>query len=524
MQVGLVVIIMLSLLASSQAKMICSSNTNLEPTLYDIILPFVSSLLPDESRVDLSSHSEKNEFDIEDRVEDTPSEDALADDTVEPIHADSDSNTGTDNVKQFNKYVEQATIHISKALNREVPFVSFISYGRYDIELSNTDDLWNKITLIQKQHFVVSVICSNDLLQPYLQSWCQCENDLLSITKGVTDDDYMFKNASDYIQQHNPGKWCINKKGKCTSKDFINGKCTITEIDPFLSSCLWIPTEKAEVLVSYTLDTPMVSSHYNITSILLNIASMAGDVVEGDSSLPDAVTRSVPVLRKYASMVGPYLDSWAAYVPYCLANLITGFIILYYSESLTSSSLFRYSIAGLFGLLIAFMMFAIYIYRTLENIIKQSVPSFVHFLLVPLTAVFSTYIYSYSLQKHFFVTAFDLSIKFWKNGGNFGYDWLGKAFFLSSAVLSMIFTKYFNFLKEKTLSYNALYYLVIGLGSYFVLKGSSSFTVAFSLLLLILYWEELSQWFYVWYVNISGSQQKTHVQRISKEVFLLLTP
>ena len=503
--------------------MICSSNTNLEPTLYDILLPF--ALYKSESSVDLSSHGDKNQYDAMTEGND-PKRDfdgEVGEGEEHNVNANLPI-SGTDNMQQINKYVDKLTINITKALkNSEVPFVSFISYGRYDIELSNTYDLWNKIKLIQKQHFVVSAICSNELLEPYLQNWCQCENVDSSITKGATDDDYMFKNASDYIQQHNPGKWCVKtEKGKCTSTDLSNGRCTITEIDPFLSSCLWIPTEKAEDLVSYTLDIPMVSSHYNITSILLNIVSVAGDVVEGDSSLPDAVADSVPVLHKYASIVGPYIDSWAAYTPYCLANLVTGFIILYYSESITSSSLFRYSIAGLFGLLIAVMMFAIYIYRTLENIVKQSLPSFVQFLLVPLTAVFSSYFYSYSLQKNFISAAFEVSINFWKNG-NFGYNWLGKAFFLSSAVLSMIFTKYFNFLKEKTLSYNALYYLVIGLGSYFVLKGSSSFTVAFCLLLLILYWEELSQWCYVWYVNISGLQQKSHVKRISKEVFLLLT-
>ncbi len=524
MQVAVVLLFFL-LVVRNHAKMICSSNTNLEPKLYDILLPFVSSLLSDKSPIDVVILDE-NMHDSEVEIENSLLSDASVDVTVEPIHSEksTDIDTDSDNVKQFNKYVEQAAIHISRALNHEVPFVSFISDGRFDIDLTNSGDLWNRIILLEKKHFLVSSICSNDLLQPYVQSWCQCENDYSFNTKDGSDDYYMFKNATEYIQQYNPGKWCKRVEKECTSNDYHNKKCAITKLNPFRSTCLWIPTEDAEALVSYTLETPMVSSHYNITSMLVSIADLVGRVFEGDSSLPEAIVHTVPVLSNYAETVGSSLDSWAAYVPYYLANFITGFIILYLSESLTSSSLFRYSIAAFFGLLIAFMMFAIYMYRTVEGIVRQSVPSFLHFLFVPLTAVFTSYIYSYAYLQHFLFTVFEMSIGFWKHGA-FGFDWLGKAFFLSSAILSMILTKYFKFFKEKTLSHNALYYMVIGLGSYFVLQGSSSIEVAFSLLLLILYWDELSQQLYVWYVQISGAQEKTHIKKISVEVpfFILLS-
>ena len=154
-------------------------------------------------------------------------------------------------------------------------------------------------------------------------------------------------------------------------------------MDPLREACLWVPSKEDNV-VSYKLLTPMLST-VNITNALIHIGDMIEPLfIDFDTTNDEFLV----TIRNYVINLGPIylgtiLDTLASHVPLYIANFLIGFFIISWADSIASSSIVRYTVAACLGTIMALAMLALYFYRTADALMKQSIPSIVHTLVLP---------------------------------------------------------------------------------------------------------------------------------------------
>lgn len=144
----------------------------------------------------------------------------------------------------------------------------------------------------------------------------------------------------------------------CADSRVAMGDCAV-DVDPFLHSCIQIysavETYNPEV-VRYTSELPTMISAGNLAIAITE--SMESLLIDNDSQSPLSTS-----LRRFIRLVGDFLFALFSHSPIYLFNLVMGSLLFVYSESLASSTLFQYFLAGSLGLVLALAWFLFSIYR-----------------------------------------------------------------------------------------------------------------------------------------------------------------
>jgi hypothetical protein len=191
-------------LATQLGTLVCSSNSNTEPTLIEIFQTVIPSSFTDNILVD-------------------------------------------ERKKLYEKIIssnEDVSYHLNTSINalheignQKIQLKSIISNGEYNIKFDDEELSFERIFLIQKSFYSLNLFCSSvasDYLGSFLKdSICKC----YSSTKlnNVDNNDIPKAIINDLTIDNS--LWCFTKQ--CSSKDYKKGFCKII-VDPLRPSCVWV--------------------------------------------------------------------------------------------------------------------------------------------------------------------------------------------------------------------------------------------------------------------------------------------
>jgi hypothetical protein len=222
-----------------------------------------------------------------------------------------------------------------------------ISIGTFTIDWHNVD--FDDVYILQQNNYLLSALCDmmGSRFETLQSTICRC-------WKG----DYLSGKQLGFIPKNRwfDSFYCSYRP--CSDSRVAMGDCHV-DVDPFLHSCIQIySVEEYKDLnvVRYTSTVPtMLSAGHLAVAVADSLESLTEDI-DAPSSLLETMIR----LNKRAGELSLLLFS---HTPKYLFNLVIGAILFIYSETLASSTLFQYSLAGSLGLVLALAWFILSLYR-----------------------------------------------------------------------------------------------------------------------------------------------------------------
>jgi len=380
------------------------------------------------------------------------------------------------------RLMEFALSVVDRASRLTVPLRSFVSDGAFTVDMTTDWFYFRDVLLVQENFWAINALCA--FIPPQLAAvravLCKC-----FVGEQLSPRDAVIA-SSRFSNFHagNAHQWCV--RNPCTDRSTRDGRCAVV-VDPFRTSCILIPQSAVPAAIATSSSSSSSSDESSSSS---GGSSDAGDVsgqpLAGITPFSVNLVKynlTTPVMDKTAygmervfetlehaarrprnrtpspaeealstgyTHVERVLNVVAALTPMYLFNLGVGCSFMLFSDELASSSFVQYLIAGCFGTVLAIIWLAASVYKMIENVTKSALPPF-HPLLAPVSFLSTSYFFTGPMVRD---RVGDVMLSFWRHGA-FDLPWLGKAYFLSSIVVSLVLTYSLGLFSPKSSSVRA---------------------------------------------------------------------
>jgi len=221
-----------------------------------------------------------------------------------------------------------------------------------------------------------------------------------------------------------------------------------------------------------------------------------------------------------ASAGSQILELASGYAPSYLASGLIGVVLLASADALAESATFQYSLAALGGLLLAVLWVAWVLSTTANTLLSRAVPAYQKFVTPLLHFVFGNTAYYFFFSSQWLLRlVLDGVYSFWHDGA-LGLPWAGKAFFLSSMLVSMAVTRFMGLFRPKSTSEAMLQWAVRLLGATLLFNSTSNGEISSAFVLVGLFQEHLLYWQYRLQIEvIARSAPTNYTPRVSANDF-----
>jgi hypothetical protein len=388
-------------------------------------------------------------------------------------------------LQKLYEYLQAGSSTLINATTTEIPFLAIISDGYFILKTSDV----SKVKLVQRNYESINAICSSQFITTHLpfinSALCRC----WSINSSPYED------GDKFISHDN--QWCSRDLSQfCDSN---SAECIIA-VDPLRYACI-------EAVPGYASDL----RYYRKIPLLripveVNLKQKFEDLGKYIIGLHDYTAILGQPFVSMLSFFGDILDKILTFIPLYAANFVGGIFLLTMANEFASSVLFQYVLAATFGAILAVVWVGLIVYRTAENALKGTLSA-----LAPGLGFLFVGSSFYFLQQPAFRQLFMTSTIYFWNEGLFDIKWLGKAYFITSIVVSVTLTYVFGLFQPKTTSGYVLESLIKMLGMLLLAQSTSNVELSSVVVLYGLCQEHIS--YYLFYSGLvyASYKQQSHL-------------
>jgi len=389
---------------------------------------------------------------------------------------------------------------LSALVSTRMPFNLLIKDGIFVIERGDTSLSLStpEIHIVQQSHLSLGYLCrlAFEYNIPLTNHLCSCRS-----------------SAPSGSSSFNPNSmWC--RRDFVCPADSASKICQV-RVDPFRQSCIAYRGNGAVKSIKYETSMPLVKDSmlwrglcdtWESVSAFLGAKKVISDVAKRYPTPFAFVTRSVEIVSRYT--------------PAYVANGFLGIVLIASADVLTESVVFQYSLAALGGLALAVLWVMYLICTTTSSLLTRTLPGYQN--VAPLANILfghTTALYFFFSSQWLLRAILDGVQQFWHEGV-FGVQWAGKAFFISSMLISMGTTYFLGLFRPKSLSAWLLLASMKLLGAVLLFNGTSNGEMSCAFVVLGIFQDQLIYYQYRLQIEIIARSSNTnYVRKVSNKEF-----